>query len=361
MKSLSEIKKQSLSDLLKGVMDPVQQTSRDAGLRLTRQAAEYGLNTRDYLNLAVQFDAEDKTKELASKGFSGYEMAKVALNLPTRNDFANQITLAQASDTFAMYPGARNLFRYVVEDMLRWQSRQDNVQKIDGLIAGSRTIQGVELIRNVIDLNGADAAKSFNISELGEIPFRDVKTAQTSVKFGKVGSGIRISYEFNRNASLDVLTPFAARIYREKELMKIEMCTNIMIGGDGTSFHPAATVYKQVDYDSTMNDGKLHFDGLIKHIIAMNKKGVSIDTVAGNWDGYEQYINLFKPTANVTTDADTRADKGTAPKFGQFNPFAPINFVLDQSVPEGKLLCFSRPDKNWSKPVLRFRKKTATS
>lgn len=344
MKSLSEIKKQSLSDVLAGIKDASNQVSRDAGMRLSRTAAEYGLNTRDYLNLAIEFDAEPKTKELASKGLSGYEMAKVALNLPTRNDFANQITLAQASDTFAMYPGARNMFRYVVDDMLRWATRQDNVQKIDGMIAGSRTIQGVELVRKIIELNGADAAKSFNISELGEIPFRDVKTADTSVKFGKVGSGIRISYEFARNASLDVLTPFAARIAREKELMKIEMCTNIMIAGDGTSYHPAATVYKQVAYDSSMNDGKLHFDGLIKHIIAMNKLGVSIDTVAGNWDAYEQWIEMFKPTANVTTDAATRANNGTAPKFGQWNPFGAINFVLNQSVPAGKLLCFSRPD-----------------
>ena len=344
MKSLSEIKKQSLSDLLHGVMDPVQQTSRDAGQRLTRQAAEFGLNARDYLTLAVEADAEPKTKELASRGFSGYEMAKVALNLPTRNDFANQITLAQASDTFAMYPGSRNLFRYFVDDMLRWATRQDNVQKIDNMIAGSRTIQGVELVRQIIDYNGADAAKTFDISELGEIPFRDVKTGEVSVKFGKVGSGIRISYEFDRNARLDVLTPFAARIAREKELMKIERCTNIMIAGDGTSYHPAATVYKQVAYDSSMNDGKLHFDGLIKHLIAMYKKGVSIDTVAGNWDAYEQWITMFKPTANVTTDAATRADNGTAPKFGQWNPFGAINFVLNQSVPAGKLLCFSRAD-----------------
>lgn len=344
MKSLSEIKKRSLSAILEGVKDASNQTSRDAGMRLSREAAEFGLNTRDFLNLAVDFTAEEKTKELAEKGLSGYEMAKVALNLPTRNDFANQITLAQASDTFAMYPGARNLFRYVVDDMLRWQTRQDLFQKIDGLIAGSRTIQGVELVRQVIDLNGADAAKTFNISELGEIPFRDVKTGSSSVRFGKVGSGIRISYEFARNASLDVLTPFAARIAREKELMKIEMCTNIMLAGDGTSYHPAAQVYKQVAYDASMNDGKLHFDGLVKHIIEMNKKGISVDTVSGNWDAYEQWIKMFTPTANVTSDADTRAANGTAPAFGKMNLFAPVNFVLNQFVPAGKLLCFSRAD-----------------
>lgn len=107
MKSLSEIKKRSLTEALQGIKDKSNQTSRDAGMGLSREAADFGLNTRDFLNLAIDFDAEEKTKELASKGLSGYEMAKVALNLPTRNDFANQITLAQASDTFAMYPGAR--------------------------------------------------------------------------------------------------------------------------------------------------------------------------------------------------------------------------------------------------------------
>lgn len=172
-----KIEKKALSELLKGIDSADMTESKEAGLRLSKMADDHGLNTRQFLDLAVDFTAEEETKKLNEMGFSGYEMAKVKLGLPTKNDFGNQIQLSNASNTFAMYAGARSMFKYVIDDMLRWASRQDSMQTIDGLIAGSRTIQGREQVRQIIDLNGTDAAKTFDIAEMGNIPVRDVRTS----------------------------------------------------------------------------------------------------------------------------------------------------------------------------------------
>lgn len=344
MKNICEIKKQKLSDLLEGILDRDGVRSAESAHRLMKQANEFGLSSKDYLNLAVEASAEESTKEMAAQGLSGYEMAKVALHLPTKNDYANQISLAQASDTFATYKGSRFMFKYVVDDMLRWKTRQDQFQKLEDMVAGSRTIPAREMIRQVIDLNGADAANTFDIGEMGQIPFRDVRTSDMAVKFGKIGSGIRMSYEFAREASLDVLTPFVARIAREKELMKISRCTAIMINGDGSSYHAAAPEVAQSSLDGSATAGKISFKGLLTHIINCAKAGVSIDTVSGDWNAYLQWMQMFPVTANVTTDAATMAEKGLAPAFRQMNIFQPIQFVLNTSVPANKLLCFSKAD-----------------
>ena len=342
VKKLCDLKKESLSTLLDGVLDSNQSVSRDAGMRLSQKANEFGLNVRDYLDLAVDFSAEDETARLRSEGLSGYEMAKVKLKLPTRNDFASQVTLAQASNTFMTYPGARNMFKYVVDDMVRWKTRQDKLQSIEGLIAGSRVVDGNEMIRQIVDLNGADADKSFTIGEGADIPVRDVLTSQTSVKFGKIGSGIRMSYEFMQDASLDVLTPFVARIARERELQKIDRCTRILINGDGSSFNPSATVVKQVTLDGTKNSGKLDFDTLVTHITNEAERGVIVDTISGNFSAYAQWVKMFTPNANVTNNPENLAERGLAPKFGTIAMFGDVRFVLNKSVPTGKLLCFNQ-------------------
>lgn len=344
MKNICEIKKQSLSDLLNGIKDKDAVRSAESAYRLMKQANEFGLSSKDYLDLAVEANAEDATKEMAAQGLSGYEMAKVALGLPTKNDFANQITLAQASDTFATYKGSRFMFKYVVDDMLRWKTRQDQVQKLEDLISGSRTVPAREMIRQIVDLNGNDASNSFDIAEMGQIPFRNVKTSDVAVKFGKIGSGLRFSYEFAREASLDVLTPFVARIAREKELEKINRCTAIMINGDGTSYHAAAPEYNQSALDSAATAGKISFKGLWAHIINEAKKGVTIDHIAGNWDAYLQWLQMFPVTANVTTDAEELAKRGLAPAFRQMSVFQPIQFVLDTAVPANKLLCYTKAE-----------------
>lgn len=343
VKSLNQIKKQKLSDLLKGIKSEDAGLSKQAGIQLSMQAADFDLTLRDYLCLAVDFTAEEETRKLYDQKFNGYEMAKVALGLPSKNDFSNQITLAQASDTFARYPGARNLFSYVVDDMLRWKTRQDNMQTIDGLLANTRYVNSNELIRVVLDGN-EDAFKTYDIGEGAEIPMRNIKSTDMSVKFGKIGSGYRLTYEFMRDATLDILTPYVARIAREKQLAKMEKCTRLMINGDGTTYHPAATEVKQVALDPSANTGKLNYDVLVRHIINQAKKGITVTAVSGNWDAYEQYIKMFTPDANVTTKPEEMAKRNIGPAFGTVNLFAPVNFVVNTSVPEGKLLCFNRAE-----------------
>lgn len=343
MSNFSQIQKRSLNELVAGIKDSSTSVSKEAGIKLLKAAASYGCDVRTYLNLAVNRDEDnEQVRSMKAAGLSGYEMAKVALGLPTRNDYSKQITLSTASDTFAQYPGARAMFKYVVDDVLRWTDRQAMFEKVEPLLAGSRTIQGREMVRNVIWQNGKD--NWADIAELGEVPVRDVKTSDYAVQFGKIGSGIRMSYEFTRNASLDVLTPFAARIARELEIEKVKRATAIMINGDGTQYHEAAPVAKQSDYDASAKAGEISFNGLIAHILACAKKGTPITHIAGDYAAYAQWIKMFAPTANVTNDAENLAARGLAPRFAQMNVFGNIEFVLDSAVPNGKLLCYSKPE-----------------
>ena len=55
-------------------------------------------------------------------------------------------------------------------------------------------------------------------------------------------------------------------------------------------------------------------------------------------------MKLFGLSASSAYEVDQLAEKG-GPKFLTLsNIFTPVKFVLDSSVPEGKLLMFNRPD-----------------
>lgn len=342
--SLANIRKRPVSEIKESLMDKNIQASRDAGLSLSRESANYGLSIPDFLRLAIDTTATEESIKLKEKGFDGYDMVKLAMNIPTKNDFSNQIMLAQASDVFATYPGAKALFPYVVDDVLRWSTRIDTLMSPANMVAGSRTINGNEMIRQIISEAESDSTKTFQVSELGRIPRRTVKTSDYAVKFYKHGSAYTFSYEFNRRAQLDVFAPFAARIARELELDKLGTCTRIMLEGDG-SVNAAAPEVKQIDYDATANNGKLNYEVFKHHLIQQAKKGVIVTSVAGNYDAYEHFTNMFTPNAFATNVPEEMARRNMGPNLMGINGlFGTVEFVLNTHVPEGKLLCFNKSE-----------------
>ena len=53
LKPLSDIQRRPLDVVLGGIAANDEHTSASAGIRLVKEAGEYGLNVRDYLTLAV--------------------------------------------------------------------------------------------------------------------------------------------------------------------------------------------------------------------------------------------------------------------------------------------------------------------
>ena len=339
--SLLEIKKAPVEKVLAGLLDENQTTSKEAGLRLNRQAGKYALGLRDYLTLAVE------TKGTQMSDLSGYEAALVFLNLPVKDDFKEGIVLQAASETFQTFPGTRALFPPVIDDMLYWTKRIDNMERLEPMLAVSRTISGVEVIFTVVNDDGSEY-RSFTVPEMGRIPVRSIRTSEATVKMYKHGSGIRTSYEFNRRARLDLLTPFASRVGRELELSKIGAAVNVLVNGDGGT-NPAATVIAQSSYNGTggagvnATAGTISYRHLLYWLVQRAKNGTPIDTVVGNWDAYFQWLMLFQPTMQgVKTPAEVSAQgSGIVLNAPQILP-GPVNFVLASAVPAGKLIGYTR-------------------
>jgi hypothetical protein len=223
-------------EVLAKLMSDSQSESTEAGIALARVAGDYGLSIRDYLQLAI-----DPTKgEFANDKLDGYQTALMAANLPVRNDFAKGVVLQAASETFQTFPGMRILFPPVMDDVVQWQYRQNQLESVAGMISQSRTISGTELITTVV-MDGAEQYQQFGrIAERGTIPVRTIQGTEHSVKFYKYGGGYELTYEFNRRASLDILTPYAARQQREVEIAQVGTVTELLINGDPV--HAAATV-----------------------------------------------------------------------------------------------------------------------
>lgn len=343
---------QSLLDIKKAPVETVvgsllakddHEASRREGLKLLRTAAKFNVNIRDYLTIAV----DTRNTEYGEAKMSGYEAALAHLNLPVRDNFQHGVMLQAASETFETYPGTRILFPPVLDDVLRFQHRQDNIQTVEPMLAGSRTISGNEMLMTIASDSGnvpggTSEFASQSVTELSRIPVRTIRTSEYSVKMYKHGSGIRTSYEFNRRARLDILTPFAARVARELELGKVAAATAVIINGDLPS--TAAPVVAQASFTAQVGTatlaGVLSYQHILAWMVARAKAAAPIDTIIGNYDGLFQWMRLFIPiNANVLQPAAVLGNvTGTALSYPrQFFP-ANMNFVISSAVPANQLV-----------------------
>jgi hypothetical protein len=316
--------------------------SADKGMKLVKDAASFGLNLRDYLTLAVDTKGGDNKW----KGFNGYEAVKVALNLPHANDFEAGITLQAAANTFQTYAGTRAMFPEVIDDMLKFKTLQDNkVENIASIVGQSRTVSQREMISTYYEDDAGDR-KTYIVSELGRIPVRSVRTSEASVKFGKRGSGIEMSYEFARDASLDILTPFASRIARELEKSKVAAATGILINGDGTN--AAADVQNFSTFGATGGViSSANYKALAKFLMSNANAGYVFDTFVVNFDMYVELMFMAQPIigAGATSPVDYMIGKG-APAVSTTLPFmnGMVNVVLSSAVPAGKIVAMTKAE-----------------
>lgn len=353
-KSTSDIKKAAPETVLAGLLDSKSTgASLEAAANLISQAKEYGLDLRSFLRLSIDASmSEHKGDYVANNNgefLNGYEASLSFLNLPIRDDLDAGVMLQAAADTFQTFPGTRALFPEVVDDMVMWKVRQTNFETTDGMIAQRRTINGNEILSTVVNDTTADYDEAVRaVAEGGRIPIHSIRSSQKSVKFWKFGSGYKTTYEFNRRASLDILTPYAARVQKNIERSKVSVATSVILNGDGVS--GAASVVGQSSYNNanttgTATAGKLSYKHLAAWLVARAKAGSPIDTVLGNWDMYLQWLFMFAiPSTNATTtDADLLARTGF--QVGGVPILSGnINFKLSSDMPANQLAGYSRAD-----------------
>ena len=348
--NLSQIKRAPLNVVLAGINSEHSDESIRAGVKLVQAAKQYGINVRDYLNLAVDVNASNdptngKNFRLANGNLmTGYQAAIMDLNLPFKNAFEQGITLQAAADTFSARPGSRALFPEVIDDMLQWNTRQDMFESTAPMVAQTRTITGHELITTAI-LDDQGQLNTSPIAELANIPMQTIKSSEKSVKFFKHGSGIRTSYEFERRVSLDILTPYAACIARNKEISKVKMATSLLINGDGV--HEAAEVVPASNYkDWDAAKGlKGNYVALADFLAQRARKGVPVDTIVGNYDMWLELFLMFLPTQPNGKSTSEILQENGGPRVALAMDFLNgVNFHISSSAPAGKLICYSKAD-----------------
>ena len=344
MRPLSDIKKTTPEAVAALLMTISKSDSKENGMALVKEAASFGLNLRDYLTLAV----DTKGGEDKWKGYNGYEAIKVALNLPHANDFEAGITLQAAANTFNTYAGTRAMFPEVIDDMLKFKTLQDNkVENIASIVGQSRTVSQREMISTYYEDDLADGSTNTNtIAELGKIPVNSVRTSQSSVSFGKRGSGIELSYEFTREASLDIIAPFAARIARALEKSKVAAATSILINGDGVN--AAAEVQTFSSFGATGGViSAANYKALAKFLMSNANNGYVFDTFVVNFDMYVELMFMAQPVigAGAISTVDFMVGKG-APAISTTLPFmnGMVNVVLSSSVPAGKIIAMTKAE-----------------
>lgn len=342
--SLTQVRRRGVQELavLRGE-DP--QAGVNAAMRLVAEARGFGLDMRDYLDLAINVPgSENPDRYRDADGYlSGYEASLALLGLPVADDFSRGIVLDAASDTFQTYAGTRALFPQVIDDLVRYKYRQDHLENSAALVSQSRTINGIEMVSTVVDDQESDYQVVRAVAELGRVPVKTIRTGETAVKIFKHGGGLRISYEFARRARLDMLTPFNTRMARETERSKVWTATGVLLNGDGVN--AAAPVVNQSTFDSGATVGTLSWKGLFQWLIARAKAGTPVDTVVGNWDAYVAWLMLFAiPVSNNSrTDAQNLAATGF--QIGGIPLLqGKVDFALSSAMPDGQLLGYSKGD-----------------
>lgn len=341
--NLTQVKRQPVETLLAGLKSASGHESHQAATALLHQARDAGLNLRDYLTLAIDTRQGENKARLQEAGLNGYEAALDFLNLPFRNDLEQGVLLQAASDTFQTFPGTRALFPEVVDDMLRWKSRQDQLETTAAIVGQSRTITGTELVSTVVE-NDEDARGTYTVPELANIPVRTIRTSEQSVRMFKHGSAYRTSYEFNRRVSLDILTPFAARVARQLEISKVRAATSVLINGDGVNL--AAPVSTLGSHGGDLTGGKSlqhNYKALATFLIKCAQAGTPVDTVLGNLDMYLELLFMFTPTLQNRSEAEALVAAG-APAVQLPILGGSVNFALGTGVPAGHLVAFNKAE-----------------
>jgi len=335
--NLSKIERRPVEEVLGGLKADSTGQSKEAGLKLIERSKDAGLRLKDYLTLAIDTRQGENAEQYHE--LNGFEAALAHLNLPFKQDLENGVLLQAASDTFQTYPGTRAMFPEVIDEMLRWTNRQDQLERVDPLLAQTRTISGVEMISTVVN-DDSDERDTFTVPEMSRIPVRSIRTTESSVKMYKHGSAYRTSYEFNRRASLDLLTPYANRIARELEISKVAAATDVLINGDGV--HPAATVKGITTFGGSA--GTLDYKSLAKWIMESAKNGRPIDTIVGNYDMWVEMLMLFTPTLNSTQSlASAMPQVAGTPALNLDLPIlnSSVRFVLSSGVPANQLIGYT--------------------
>lgn len=333
------------SEVLAGLTSEDRNTSVAAGQALIRRAKEAGLSLPDYLRLAIQPDGIHM-----EAGLDGYEVALATLNLPLKDDYSKGVVLQAAADTFATFPGVRALFPPVIDDIVQWKYRQVEYENVDDMVAQTRTINGTELITQVVmNDDPTDYQVEGMIGEGARIPHRSIRATERSVKFHKFGSGIEWTYEFSRRASLDMITPYASRMRSEVERAQVGAAYAMLANGDGVN--PAAPVVTHdtiaTDYGlAAPTDGKINWEVFTAWMVRRARMGVPIDTVVGNWDMYFQWLMMFaRPEIPLgQTQIQTLAEAGVTLAAANPRLNFRVNFVLASSAPAGQLLGYSKAD-----------------
>jgi hypothetical protein len=344
-RSLVELSKarKSPEEMLAGLKNTDEPSKAiDAATKLTNGARAYGMEMRDYLRLAIDPTKSNMAADYA--GLNGYEAALKYLDLPVRDDFDNGVTLDLASDTFEFLPGTRVLFPEVIDDLVRWKYRQDQFERTENIVVGSRTIAGAQMIMAVVNDSQNDYTIMRPVAEMANIKVHSIVTSQQIVQMYKIGGGYKTSYEFSRRARLDLLTPYANRINRELNRSKVALATSILINGDG--INPAAPVVNQSSFDAGVNIAstatKLNYQSLLAWLVSRAKAGTPVDTVVGNWDAYVQWLLMFAvPLANGGYPDVTAADNMARAGFqvaGVPIMDGTVNFAISSTSPESQLI-----------------------
>lgn len=342
--SLTQIRRRGV-DSLAGLLSDSPSDSKRAAEELINEAKSFGLNLRNFLTLAVDASMSDHADRYRdADGFlNGYEATLAYMNLPVRDNYEQGVVLEAAADTFQTYAGTRALFPEVVDDVVRWKYRQDQLESTAPMVSQSRTISGVEMISTVVVDEQENYQTVRAVAESGRIPVRTIKTSQTAVGMFKHGGGLRYTYEFGRRARLDLMTPYFVRMKRETEISKVATATGLLINGDGVN--AAAGVVAQSAMDSTATGGKISRRGLVKWLLSRAKAGIPVDTVVGNFDAYLEWLELF--AAPVVAAGKTHQEIAAAQ--GVQLGGVPLlrgaaNFALSSSAPDGKLIGLSQGD-----------------
>lgn len=339
---LSQVQRRPVEEVVAGLRAQSQHESRESALRLTAQAKDVGLSLRDYLTLAVDVNAGEHAELHSRAGLNGYEAVLNHLNLPHHTDLAQGVLLQAAADTFQTYPGTRVLFPEVIDDMVRWTNRMEMVETTDSIVGQTRTISGTELVSTVVT-DDAEARSTFTVPELANIPVRSIRSTETTVRMFKHGSAYRTSYEFNRRASLDIMTPFAIRLLRQLEISKVSAATSVLINGDGVN--AAAPLVTLGSFGGDFTSGRTlkdNYRALAKFLMSRAKAGNPVDTLLGNFDTYVELMFMFMPTLNAgRSDAEAAAALG-GPSLQLPIMGGAVNFAFSSAMPDNRLLAYSR-------------------
>jgi len=307
-----------------------------AGIDVYKQCSEEGINLTQYLERRdpSRYDGAGKLV-----GLDAYQrQLRLAGIVPV--SFPEEGRFASKGERFfqAGYPASKVLFPEFIDRVVRMVLLRPAT--IDAMLALTRMITSATYQAMEITWDEKDVRKK-RTPQMTEFPIVKLAWSDTPGKVQKYGREVQTSYEFIREASLDILQTAITLIMTQTRVSESDDAVATMWNQVADSYIYKANGSQGLDTASSAGQGNLTYNAWLA--FALEFFPYQVDTIVAGKKALIKWVTMSKPGADIMEVLAALQEGPATVRFRlEQNIWGPVTLIYNSAVPDDNLLCFQK-------------------